>query len=196
MLELLNEDIFNQIDKADAITIPTNCTLLENGTNPMGALAGAAARRWEEVPEIYGLLLSITPNVPCILGYISRDDHSNFISVFDDLEGVIPGETHTALVAFPTMEEITEDADLGLVIRSAKLLVEMANIFGWKKIYGGRFGCGVGGLSYELQVRPALSTIFDDRFIVMHKEPKGMKAIDLSFIGATTSGPMEINASN
>lgn len=190
MLELINEDIFNQINQADAITIPTNCTVMKDGTNPMGALAGAAADRWEEIPEVYGQLLCIMPNVPCIIGYINKSNHRDFISVFDDMEDVVSNETHTALVAVPTMEEITKDADLGLVIRSAKLLVEMADLFGWKKVYGGRFGCGAGGLNYETQVKPALSSIFDDRFIVMHKEPKVLKRSELIVIAA------ELNASN
>lgn len=168
MRETTGEDIFNKIDTACAISIPTNCTLMQNGENPMGALAGAAAARWPEVPKAYGRLLSLSPNVPVVIGYISKKNQDQFTSSLSSLEG-ISSRTHTALVALPTMVQITEPASLKLVKRSAKLLVEMADLFYWINVYTGRLGCGVGGLIYEGQVRPMLASIFDERFCVMHK---------------------------
>lgn len=167
MRETVDIDIFDQIETADVICIPTNCSL-EDGYNPMGALAGAAARRWPDVPFIYGSLLRVLPNVPCILGFISKDDPTVFSSAIDESLDWDP-EMHTILVAFPTMHLITLPADLDLVRRSAELLVEMADLNAWEEICMGRPGCGVGGLRYEDQVKPMLEQIFDDRFVVMHK---------------------------
>src|SRR5579871_2072760 len=96
MIDLIGEDLFNQIKSSDCICITTNCTVMEDGMNPMGGgSAGAAARRWPQLPEIYGRLLTITPNVPVILGWISKDDAEIFISSIaplKELSGLATGE--------------------------------------------------------------------------------------------------------
>jgi len=168
MLETINEDIFDRLPTASAICIPTNCSLLKDGTNPMGALAGAAAARWKELPVIYGRMLIALPNVPCIMGWASKRDPSVFISLFD-VDDCGFADPATAIVAFPTMHHIGQPADLNLVVRNTKLLVELTELCGWETVCGVRFGCGVGGLDYATQVKPALEQILDDRFVIMHK---------------------------
>lgn len=173
MKDLLGEDLFEQIATSDAICITTNCTLSEDGTNPMGGgSAGAAARRWPELPEIYGNYLKTTPNVPVVLGWVDKNDPENFVSLFSSPEDMMDfdGDECCAIVAFPTMHDISEPADADLVFHSAVLLAELADHFGWKHVVLGRPGCGIGGLDYDTQVKPELEEIFDDRFTVIHKE--------------------------
>ena len=170
MKEIVGQDIFDQINVADAIAITTNCSISSNGENPMGGgLAGAAARLWEDLPKVYGKLLTIMPNVPCIIGYVSKKDNSKFVSALENNAHKLSPNQWTSIVAYPTMLEITEPANLLLVKRSAKLLVELADLFYWNSVYTGRAGCGIGSLSWEQDVKPELSNIFDDRFIIMHK---------------------------
>jgi hypothetical protein len=169
MKELFGEDIFDMVECADAICIPTNCTIdyEENKyINPMGALAGAFAYRWADIPYIYAKLILMCGNVPCIVGYIDKLTNK-FISIFDcqNLDELY----YTAVVAYPSMYEISQPASFELVERSTILLVEMANQFEWKGIYTGAIGCGVGGLSYNNQVKPMLEKHMDDRFWVMQK---------------------------
>jgi hypothetical protein len=175
MKELIGKDLFDQIKTCDAIAITTNCSVMtdKNGNsprNPMGALAGAAALRWPDISSIYGHLLMMTPNVPVILGYIDREDPTQFISALD-----APSQDYRdycALIAFPTMALIGEPAEIELVQRSAELLVEMADLFGWKAVATVRAGCGVGGLSWDDEVKPVLEDLWDKRFIICHLEPK------------------------
>lgn len=147
MKETFGEDIFDKINIADAICITTNCSIFkEYGAmiNPMGALAGAAAKKWCNIPYIYGKLLNIIGAVPVVLGYIDKENHSDLLSVYDTSSSHYNLEFYTALVAYPTMYEIGIPADLELVKRSAFLLNEMANMQNWKTIYTGSPGTGVG----------------------------------------------------
>lgn len=169
MKEITGEDLFDQIDKTDAICITTNCSVMEDGTNPMGGgSAGAAARRWNEIEAIYGQCLMMAPNVPVILGYIKKDDVTNFTSIFDDRTG-ITSRTHTSLIAYPTMMEVTRRADFNLVKRSAMLLEEMANLFHWDSVHLVSPGTGIGGLDVK-DVHNMLKDELDDRFTVMLKD--------------------------
>ena len=166
MIETIGEDIFDQIVHADAVCIPTNCSIDEDLHNPMGALAGQFARRWYELSGIYGYLLKLIPNVPVILGYVNKLDHKRFVSSLKCT--YTPDSSWCAIVAVPTMHTIMEPADFNLVMRSAQLLVEMANLNNWNEIYLGSPGTGIGGLLVE-DVHPALAQIFNYRFTVMQK---------------------------
>lgn len=178
MLETYGLDIFNQINEANAICITTNCSTYakyNNLINPMGALAGAAANRWEEIPIIYGNNIIQSGAVPVILGFISKLDNSLFMNFNSHLEKFsFADKDFTALIAFPTMYKIGESASLSLIKRSAELLVEMVDNIpsafnsSWDKVYLGAPGIGVGGLKYS-DVKNVISPILDDRFIVMQK---------------------------
>ena len=162
-------DLFDQISNASAICIPTNCSILD-GVNPMGACAGEAARRWEELPNIYADLLSMCGAVPVILGHVNKQDTERFYSILDT--GGVEGEC--AIVAYPTMYELGAPATYELVERSAALLVELTDANQWEDVYLAAPGIGVGGLAYEsafplASVKSILENVFDDRFTVMRK---------------------------
>lgn len=170
MREVIGKDIFDQISEFDAICITTNCSLDDQFNNMMGGgLAGAAANRWPLLPEIYGKLLMVAPDVPVILGWTCRHNSLLFCSSLKSLSADELINEPVAVVAFPTMHSIMEPASLDLVKRSATLLVELAFSHDWKKISIGRPGAGIGGLDWESQVKPAIEEIFDYRFSVFHK---------------------------
>lgn len=176
MKELISEDLFDQIDKADVICITTNCTISDDGSNPMGGgCAGMAARRWPEIEDRYGELLSIVGHVPVILGILYQDNPT-YVHSLSSAPTLDPKYKFTYLVAYPTMHSIMERASLSLVARSAHLLSEMADTNGWTKVVVPRPGVGVGSLSWEDVVKPLIENILDDRFILIHKEFSPPKA--------------------
>lgn len=174
MIETFGEDIFDQIQYADAICIATNCSIINKYQNPMGGgVAGAAKKRWPNIDEKYGELLRVVGHVPCILGYV--DEHSNLLEFDSDdwYDGIynyesIDDNAFCAIVAYPTMHSINYPASLDLVIRSAKLLKEMADYRNWQSIYLVSPGTGIGGLDVDV-VHGELRNILDDRFMVMQK---------------------------
>ena len=166
MKELVGTDLFDFVKNkdVDAICITTNCSVSNDGTNPMGGgCAGAAARRWKELPEVLGQMLSHIPSVPCLLGYVDRET-DEFTPDYE--------QNAVAIWAYPTMHEIGTPADLRLVTRSAALMKEVADIFGYDAVLIPRPGAGIGGLDWETEVKPALAEILDGRFFLVHKDGK------------------------
>lgn len=68
------------------------------------------------------------------------------------------------LATFPTKEKWEDPSQLDLIETSARQIVQMADKFGWKKIYIPIPGCSNGGLVWS-QVKEKL-TCLDDRFII------------------------------
>src|ERR1700678_1104485 len=166
MIETAAIDIFDQLATADCLCIPVNCSISPDGTNPMGALAGAFAKRWDELPAIYGGMLPYIPDVPVILGWVLQSDP---LLLETHLKARDDKAARCALVAFPTMHQIGQPASLQLIIRSAGLLAELADFNGWEEIYLPAVGCGVGGISYQDQLLPELSKVLelDHRFYII-----------------------------
>lgn len=74
------------------------------------------------------------------------------------------------LVTFPTKHDWKEKSNLHLIRRSAIKLMWMldAKKIPVEKVYLPRPGCGNGGFEWS-QIEPVLSSILDDRFIVVNK---------------------------
>lgn len=163
MFETYGENIFDKIPTASAICITTNCTILEDDTNPMpGGVAGAAVKFWSPyIQGIYGYALRTMPHVPCIIGYAARNDPPDFVPVSEFMEDEFASiqDEFCAVVAFPTMRSITSPASFKLVKRSAELLVELADINAWTDVYLASPGTGIGGLDVK-KVHSALKEIF------------------------------------
>lgn len=102
-------------------------------------VAGEAARRFPELPELLGSLLGRKGN------HVHLLEHG--------------------IVSFPVEESAWENPDLRLIARSARELREMADREGWDRVLVPRPGCGGGGLDW-LEVRPLLARYFDGRFAV------------------------------
>jgi hypothetical protein len=76
---------------------------------------------------------------------------------------ILPG-----LVSFPVEETPFSQPDRRLIRQSAEELRQLADQRGWQQIVVPRPGCGGGGLNWK-EVRPLLADLFDERFIVVHK---------------------------
>lgn len=133
-------DIWEQLGKG-AIAVTTSGSITRKGKAVMTrGVAGQAARRFPDLPEILGLLLLTSGNHVHLLGH--------------------------GIVSFPVEESAWENPDLRLISRSARELRLLADREGWEKVLVPRPGCGGGGLDWR-EVRPLLEEHFDARFTVM-----------------------------
>jgi hypothetical protein len=130
-------------DAPAVIVITTNGTVKINGEAVMGR--GCAA----EAKELF-------PKLPKLLGQKIKSE-GNHVHLL-----------RYSIVSFPVKHAWWEKADLLLIQRSARELVQKANAYGWRDIWIVRPGCGNGGLQWE-HVKPVIKSILDDRFTVVHK---------------------------
>ena len=72
-----------------------------------------------------------------------------------------------SVITFPTKHHWTEDSDITPICKSCEQLVDICNKFGITTCYLPPVGCGCGNLNYESIVKPWISQILDDRFIVV-----------------------------
>lgn len=70
------------------------------------------------------------------------------------------------LVTFPVKRHWRDPADLNLIERSARELLQLVRVHDWTQVVVPRPGCGAGQLDWD-DVRPRLARIWDDRFVVM-----------------------------
>lgn len=137
--------------KADAIVIPCNWRVKRTGEAVMGAgVAKEAAARF--------------PSLPGALGGAIQGSRLPYIPVYQ-----CGPATH--LVCFPTKRDWRKPSDLTLIDDQLPWLVSHADIGGWQTVALPRLGCGLGQLDWATQVRPLLSGLLDDRFVVCSLEP-------------------------
>lgn len=126
----------------DVVCITTNGTVKSDGCNIMGGgCAREAVERYEHLPYLYGDLIK------------RFGHHVYWLSGYD-------------LVMFPTKDTISSPSTLTRILLSIKELTTLANLYEWEHIALPRPGCGLGGLDWETEVKPALSFL-DDRFILV-----------------------------
>lgn len=134
----------------DARVITTNGTRKVNGRGVMGrGVAWQAAQRYPAMAIRLGEHLKRSGNHVGILFEPPR------------------GPEEWALVVFPVKHQWSDDADLGLIERSAGELVALADRKGWKQVALPRPGCGNGRRSWE-EVRFRIAPILDERFTVVN----------------------------
>ncbi|WP_224981665.1 macro domain-containing protein [Geomonas agri] len=133
-------DIWNYFGKG-VIAITTNGHVTRNGTGVVGN--GVARQALERFPDLQ-----------LRLGEILRTSGNHVASLGDNL------------VSFPVEDSPWALPDLRLIRRSAEELRRLADHEGWQLIIVPRPGCGGGGLSWR-EVRPLLTDLFDDRFLVI-----------------------------
>lgn len=147
MLEV-NQDLLADAQGHNiAICIPTNGNVKKDGKAVMGA--GVAK-----------LVRDAYPGCDAVLG------------------GLLAARGHRVqqfwkepcLVSFPTKVNWQEDSLLELIEQSCKELVNLQSKKNFDKLYLCRFGCGYGGLQWEV-VKPILELYFDnEKYIVCHRE--------------------------
>lgn len=128
--------------ECDVRCITTNGIVTAAGTNIMG---GGCAR---EAVERY-------PDVPWTLGALLKE-HGNHVYLLGP-----------KLVSFPTIEHRLGRATRQRILTSTYELLSLTKLYGWKKVALPRPGAGLGGLNYERVVRPLLSGLLDDRFLIV-----------------------------
>lgn len=133
-----------------AICITTNGIVKQGGLAVMGAgIAKQAANRFKQLPRKLGSYLKQYGNRTFNMG-VCKD-----------------GNRCYNLITLPTKNDWRGKSDIDLIIKSCKELVEVCNKFGITECYLTPPGCGCGGLNYQQDVRPVISEILDDRFIVV-----------------------------
>lgn len=133
-------------DQGFCIGIPVNGDRRRDGRAVMGAgVALAAANRFPNLPTLLGEKLRTSGN------------HSYYWHEFQ-------------LVTLPTKEAWTQPSNLGLIERTAREAVHLADQYGLTTIYCPRLGCGLGGLEWK-DVAPVLNAFWDDRFIIVRPAP-------------------------
>lgn len=145
MLEL-NADLWTV--ECDIRCITTNGTV-HHGRNVMGGgCARQAAERQPRLPAIYGQII---------------ERHGNHVWLLE-VEG---HDLPEPLVMFPVKRRVEDRADPDLIFQSAEELVALTNVQGWHRVALPQPGCGLGGLSWNTDIRPLLTPILDDRFLII-----------------------------
>ena len=123
--------------------MPTNGDYRRDGRAVMGAgVALAAASRFPTLPILLGAKLRASGN------------HAYYWH-------------ECRLVTLPTKEAWTHPSNLGLIERTAREAIGLADQCGLSAIYCPRLGCGLGGLAWK-DVASVLAGLWDGRFIIVH----------------------------
>jgi len=172
-------DLFLQ--QCDAICITTNGFVNSRGENVMGAgIAGHAKRRWPFLPGRLGRLIreyghqvhnmthgmEFTPEQTPPYAIVSFPTKWCVITNLDDLlprfQREYAGQGQLRLPGW------MGKSDLELIRRSTLQLVRLTQMQGWEKVCLTRPGCGMGGLNWEEEVRPAIADLLNDRFYIIN----------------------------
>lgn len=151
MLELRgNYDIFSLPQNREAMCVTTNGIVKTDGHAVMGAGIAKQADQIFHLSNLLGKYINQYGNRAFNLGRFQRPNGAVF-TVF----------------SFPTKHNWKENSDITLICKSCEQLMEMCTKFSITKCYLTPPGCGCGNLNYETTVRPWISQILDDRFIVV-----------------------------
>lgn len=139
-------NIFEQVD-AYAIGFTSNGVVKRQGGDlVMGAgVAKLFKEKYPVLPKIFGELVR------------TKGNHVYFTAHYGA----------PLIFSFPTKKHFAEKADLKLIEQSAKELVIYVTEQKFNIVYLCKPGCGLGGLDWETQVKPVISPILDDRFIIL-----------------------------
>lgn len=150
MLELRGKyDIFQLPQNGEAVCVTTNGVVKADGHAVMGA--GIA----KQADQLFNLSKRLGD-------YINQYGNRVF-----NMGKYTNGSQLITVITFPTKHHWKNDSDINLIIKSCEQLIEICDKFGITKCYLTPPGCGCGHLSYENIVRPWISLMLDDRFIVV-----------------------------
>jgi hypothetical protein len=155
----------------DAVCISTNGFVKRDGSCVMGrGCAKQAVEYFPQLPwDLGALIRNNGNNVHHLLSYDGVDIVSFPVKCVSftffnelDCEDIVKHMRYK----FKSGDEVPGwacVAEISIIRRSAEQLVEMANIYGWKKVLIPRVGCGAGELQWS-KVKYILDGILDDRF--------------------------------
>lgn len=165
-----NGDIFD-VD-CDVLAITTNGFVKKNGECVMGRGCAAKAKKlYPDIDKRLGYKIKKNGNVVnLMIGYKTKLIVSfpvkPITKKITDINQVVRHQQKRFKVG-ETVPGWAVRADIDIIKTSAKNLVELADKFKWETIVLPQAGCGYGELSWEVDVKPILSEILDDRFIAM-----------------------------
>lgn len=148
-----NYNIFELPQNGEAMCVTTNGVTKADGNAVMGKGIALEADKYFHLSARLGAYLKQYGNRAFNLGKYQRCTLNN-------------PATFTVF-SFPTKHHWKEDSDITLICKSCEQLVEMCNKFGITRCYLTPPGCGCGNLNYETIVKPWISQILDDRFVVI-----------------------------
>ena len=131
----------------EVIAITTNGVVKKNRELVMGkGIAGDAKWKYPSLPRIWG----------------------NYVSTYGN--GVYSYETSSGVILFslPTKHHWRDKSDIKLIVKSIKQLIVKTEDFNHIAIP--RPGCSNGGLNWEIDVKPVIEPLLNDRFIIYSLE--------------------------
>lgn len=150
MKELVgNYNLFNIADNSEGICITTNGIVKRNGCAVLGAGLAKTANTLLNIDRKLGIYLTKYGNRVFNLGRYNINDRTFNV------------------ISFPTKHDWRDNSDINLIRTSCVQLVQLCDKFNITKCYLPPVGCGLGKLDYNKQVKPLLSNILDDRFVVV-----------------------------
>ena len=147
-----NKNIFDLPKSAfDAVCVTTNSMIKRNGKAVMGA--GIA----KEADERFNL------------GYKLADYLNKYGNRCFNMGLYTNDQTRKTftIITFPTKYDWRNNSDLTLIKKSAKELVSICDKWNIKHCYLTPVGCKNGNLNWNLQVKPILEQILDNRFTIV-----------------------------
>ena len=166
-------NMWDMVDDYDAIVITTNGYVKGNGEAVMGrGCALEAANRHRELPGLLGRALTAHGNhchrfdFPDIsLVTFPVKPQSMYLFGAAHIKSYVVGYKQASIRPPCNVSGWMLKAQLPLIDRSAKELVEIVDNAGWEKVLLPRPGCGAGELDWPT-VRSYLEPILDYRFTV------------------------------
>ena len=147
-----NAEVFDMVKDGEVICVTTNGFVKANG----GCVMGRGIAR--QVRDMF-------PGIDIRLGgYIKKYGNRCF-----NLADVTMNGKKFRLVSFPVKHIWSDQADINLIIKSCGELMELADKYGYKKIYLPAPGCGNGRLNYEHEVKPWIENLLDDRVVCVRR---------------------------
>jgi hypothetical protein len=153
-MQIIKGDLFLPNKAVSAIIITTNNIIKKNGEAVMGAgVALECKKRWPDIPFILAKQI------------ITHKDKQ-----VSHLKTVELNNTAIDIISFQTKTDWKLPSTMGLIVKSAHQLVEIADRMEWgtESVWLPPVGCGNGGLKWD-SVRRALEPILDDRFTFVFK---------------------------
>ena len=144
-------DIFNLPLENEAVCVTTNGIVKPNGHAVMGKGIALDANKKFNLSFRLGTFLTQYGNRAFNLGKYINPQNNALFTIF----------------SFPTKHDWRYNSDIELIKKSAKELMEMCDKFGVNKCYLTPPGCSCGKLDYDNTVKPVLSEILDNRFVVV-----------------------------
>lgn len=155
MIEI-DGNIFDEIGKADAICITTNCTFRKDNKRIVcgKGIAGEAAKIWPEFESLLGSLSLANGKANLFLPRLVLVDNN------------------TNIMSLPTKYHWRDKSDLSLIKSSVIHISVLAIQLNWQRVCIPRPGCDNGGLNWESQVKPAIGMFLDQERFVVYSKPK------------------------